>query len=197
MALATGDIVRADVIADYNAGSDIVNTYHFRLTTGGMAESAAVDRIIEIMESIYAVIGAILPLLYTIRNIRIVNVTQGTDVGNGNIADTTPGAVTGDTQGLQCAFGVSLGTSRLRVRGRKFLGPVCESQVADEGLVTSGPLLDLVDYAAILTAPIVVTGSTWQAGVIATSDSAWLPFISATISPTVVTQRRRRLGVGA
>jgi len=195
MAVGAGDIVRVDVRGIWNATSAVQNTFHLQNAGSNIDEADAVDDLVAVLEALYALIGSILHTLLVIQDIRVINVSDDTDVGIGLFVDDTPGTAGGNSV-LQNAYGLSLDTARLNVRGRKFFGPVVQSQISQSGVIGSAAILGLADVGDYMTAPRAATNTTWRFGVIASSDSTFLPFLNYSISPTVVTQRRRRLGVG-
>lgn len=195
MAVGAGDVVRADVRGRWNAQSAVQNTFHLQNTGSNVDEADAVDDLVAVLEALYALIGGLLSTLYVIQDVRIINVSDDTDVGIGLFVDDTPGTGGGNSV-PQNAYGLSLDTARLNVRGRKFFGPVVENGFSQSGVLVGSAITALADVGDYMITPQAEVNSTWRFGVMASSDGAFLPFLSYGISPTVVTQRRRRLGVG-
>lgn len=195
MAVGGGDVVRVDVRGLFDDVTTVQNTFHLQNTGTSIDEADAVDDLVEILEALYVLLAASLHTLLVIRDIRAINVTDDTDVGIGVFVDDTPGTGTGDVV-PQNAYGLSLDTARLNVRGRKFFGPVIPGRIDQNGVLGAAAILELADIGDDMIASQAATNTTWRFGVIASSDSAFLPFLNYGISPTVVTQRRRRVGVG-
>lgn len=195
MSVGAGDVVRADVRGTWNATSAVQNTFHLQNTATAVDEADAIDDLVSILEALYVLLSNYLNILYVIDDIRAINETQSTDVGVGLFVDPTPGTQSSSAV-LQNAWGLSLDTARLNVRGRKFFGPATPNGYAQSGVLVANAILAMADVGDYMIAPRPATNSTWRFGVIASSDGAFLPFTNYGISPTVVTQRRRRLGVG-
>jgi len=195
MAVGGGDVARVDVRGLYNNATTVQNTFHLQNTGTSVDEADAVDDLVEILEALYVLLATSLQVLLVIRDIRAINVTDDTDIGIGLFVDDTPGTGTGDVV-PQNAYGISFDTARLNVRGRKFFGPVIPGRIDPNGVIGSAAILELADVGDYMIASRSATNTTWRFGVIASSDGAFLPFLNYGISPTVVTQRRRRVGVG-
>jgi len=196
MAVGSGDVCRASVQGLFGSVTRIDNVWHIRNDGGSVAEADALDDIVSVLEALYALIGAILQTAWVIQNIRVINVTDDTDVGDGQFVDNTPGTSGLATFPPQNAYGMAFSTARLRVRGRKFFGPALEGMAVDTGVLHATAISALADVGDFVTTLQVEANSNWRLGVIASSDGVFLPFLSYSISPTIVTQRRRRVGVG-
>jgi hypothetical protein len=196
MAVAVTDIVRATVEARHNNQAAVQQVWHLRNVENSVSESDALGDVIVLLESVYTLLAAILNTLYAVQGVRVVNVTQNSDVGFDVFADATPGTNAQPNTALQVAYGLTLKTAKLNVNGRKFFGPVPEDQIDSQGVVAAGAILDLADVGDAVIVNQIAPNSTWQFGVISTLDDSWNPFTSYAISTTAVTQRRRRLGVG-
>lgn len=196
MTVQVDDVVR--VTADFTpaVGSTVQNVFHLQNKDVAVSEAGALTDILVILEALYAIINAIIHASQTFDTIRAINVTQETDVGVAVPADTTPFSGTGEVSPLQNAWGLNLTTERLNVYGRKFWGSAIETQSGNTGILTGTAITAVAASGDFMTALQVATNSEWEFGVVAGSDGAFLPFLSYSLPVTVVTQRRRRLGVG-
>jgi len=192
----TNDIVVATMEGFNSSLNAIQNVYQLRNVGGDVSEAEATDDIVEVLDAIYAALGGIMTSGWTLNAYRIVNRTRDTDVGIGIPADDSPGTVGENSAVPQVAYGLTLRTGQLRSRGRKFFAPVLESAVTDNGLISAAALLALADVGDLMTAQQAATNSNWEYGIYSTTLATWLPFNAYTISPTAVTQRRRRQGIG-
>ena len=195
MAVASGDIVRVDVRATFDGTQRIQNTFHLRNDGASTAEADVITDMVETLEALYTLLSAVLHVLMVVNDIRIVNVTQSSDVGTGLFVDTTPGTITGNVA-PQNAFSLNLTTARLNSLGRKFFGPITSTQFTQNGVINAAPLVALANVGSDMIALQVQTNSNWRYGIIASFDGVFLPFDSFSVTPTVTTQRRRRIGVG-
>jgi hypothetical protein len=196
MAVGAGDIVRADVRGIFNGVTAVQNSFHLRNDGTSVDEADAVDDIVELLEALYTLLSAFLNTLWVIQNIRVINESDNSDVGIGTFVDTTPG---NDSQEAvpQNAYGLILDTQRLASKGRKFFGPASGLGWTTGGLLNVDSVADLADMGDYMIVAQVATNSTWRFGILSTLDGVgFLPFIGYGISPTIVTQRRRRIGVG-
>lgn len=197
MTVAVNDIVRATVEGEGIDDQDIQNVYLIRNVGSAVTDAVAITDLILLLEALYALIDGILSTLYVVRDVKMINFTTQSDLGLGLFVDDTPGIDAGAPLPPQICAGLTLTTSRLSVRGRKFFGLLVEGDVGLDGVLTGASILELADAGAFMVANQVEPGTTWQFGVQASFDSAWLPFGSFVITSTVVTQRRRRRGVGS
>lgn len=196
MAVATNDIVRVTAKFLYNSSNVNQNVFHLQNIGSSVTEADAIDDLLEVLEAVYAILTDLIAVINVFQEIRAVNVTQEIDVGTGIPIDTTPFVDSGQGNPPQSAYGLGLTTDRLNVRGYKFFGPTQEAAVNNSGILAAATILDLAAAGDALTAVQVATNTSWVFGVVASLDGAWLPFRSYGISPTAVTQRRRRSGVG-
>jgi hypothetical protein len=196
MAVGVGDILRADVVALYDSVITIENSYQFRNVGSEVDELDALEDIVAILEGIYQALAAILSTLYVVQRIRVINVTDDSDVGIGTFTDSTPGTNSSTFVPPQCCYGLNLTTVKLGNRGRKFFGPVAEGKVDNNGVLTSDAITALGDVGDILATTQVKTNSSWEAGIKGTVDGVWRKFTGWGVTTSAVTQRRRRIGVG-
>lgn len=83
-----------------------------------------------------------------------------------------------------------------RTQGRKFLGPLVENANSD-GLIGSGFLLSLINYAADFLAVWTVSTIEFTPGIMSKHALELVPFTSFVIPTVFGYQRRRKPGVGA
>ncbi len=191
------DVIKATVEGQWNSQQDFQNVYHLQYTGATITDAAAIASIIVFLEALMTLLDTALNVLYVVRDVRFLNVTQAADMGLGLFADATPGVGVGNALPPQNALGITLSTVRLNVRGRKFFGGFDEDIADEDGVLTGTMILELADVGDLMTTQQFGAGGAFDFGVIASFDGVFLPFLSYTIPTTVVTQRRRRLGVGS
>jgi len=196
MTVATGDVIRITVEGSGVGLQDIQNVWYAKLLTGDVSEATTLEDLRSLLEAMYALLSAILSVAWVIRDFKMLNITQNADVGTVLPVDATPGANVSFAQPPQLAYGLTLSTARLKARGRKFFGLVCADQVGSNGALDADAILDLADVGDYVTVARGATSSTWRFGIVSTVDDVFLPFTSYVIPTNVVTQRRRRQGVG-
>ena len=197
MTVAVNDVVKVTVAGEGVDGQDIQNVYLIRNVGSAVTDAVAITDLVTLLEALYVLLQDILSILYIVRQINVINETQQADVGVGLFVDNTPGVDAGGTMPPQICAGITLTTDRLSVRGRKYFGLLTEGDVNNDGTLTGAAILDVADVGDYVTVNQVEAGTTWQFGVIATFDSAWLPFKSYAVSTSVITQRRRRRNIGS
>lgn len=196
MTVQAGDIIRCTQEMTYETFGAIQNVYHLQNVGSQVTDTQALDDVIEILETLAGVIAAAIAILQVVNGVRVVNVTQLADVGFASFVDDTPFTGAGLILPTQVAVGINLFTDRLAVVGRKYFGAAVIGTIADGGTIVPGILADLADWGDLATEWLAATNSTWQMGVVATFDSAWLPFRNYSMPTMAIIQRRRRLGVG-
>lgn len=196
MTVQVNDIVRAEVQGNLANVGRLDNTFYLRNVDSAISEAAAIDDIVEVLESLYVLLAALLTTYYTVIGVRGVNVTQELDVGYGLFTDTTPGTSPGPSMIPQAAYVLTLVTPRLGAQGRKFFGPVLEDVVDNTGLINAAVLSGLGDVGDLMSDTVVATATSWEFGVVSSVDDVWLPFTSYSIPLYIGSQRRRKAGVG-
>jgi hypothetical protein len=196
MAIGVGDIVRADVVALYNNVITVENTFQLRNVGSEVDELDGLDDIVDILEAIYQLMSSILSTLYVVQRIRVINLTDDSDVGIGTFTDSTPGIVSSGINPPQCCYGLNLTTVNLGNRGRKFFGPTSEGTVDNDGVINSTAITALGNVGSLMATTQVKTNSSWECGIKGTVDGIWRKFTGWGISTSATTQRRRRIGVG-
>lgn len=197
MTVQNNDVLRVDLEQQCPTANPIMNVYTMRLAGGGpVAEADVLTDLTVIFTALITLIKAVqsTALIYDI--IRIINKTQDSEVGI--IADFVldTGDLASDLEPAQSAYGITLSTSRLASVGRKSIGGYESTGSLIGGIVVAARILDLADIGDHLTAQHVESGRTYEYGIDSVPAAAFLPFLTTSITPTVVTQRRRRIGVG-
>lgn len=196
MTVAVGDICRATLEMQYKDLGAIQNVFHLRNVDTTLSDEEGLDDVVEILEDICVLLTLVIAALQVVSGVRVINVTQDSDLGFGQFVDDTPFTGTGNILPKQAAMGMNFYTSRLGVVGRKFWGAASIAVNEDAGSIAAASLAILGTAADDMSDQIVATNSIWEFGVIASLDAAWLPFTSYSLPTTMVTQRRRRTGVG-
>ena len=175
------------------------NQFHARLASGvELSNEEAGADIAELVDDIWQALATYISSAYTINNIHVVNVTADTIVGDFAPVDATPGTAAGDRHPPAINIGLSLTTEFLRVRGRKFFGPVTAAGVNTLGVVTAGAQSALSAAGAELVGNQEATNGAWLFGVIASSliTTPFVPFISFLVNPTSTIMKSRRFATG-
>lgn len=196
MTVQVGDIVHATTRGTNNALGAVQNSFQVRNVGSAVSETDFLTDLIDWLEAIYAAIGAVLSVLYTINDVRAINISQNSDVGIGTFADTTPGSDAGNRHPPQMSYVLTLKTANLSVRGRKFFGPAMTGDADTQGLLGGATLLALADAGDLLVVPFVGASTTLEPGVRGSNPVVWRPFTTYAVSLRMGVQRRRKYGVG-
>jgi len=197
MAVNQNDVIRADAIMELPTGTQLMNVFQVQYTgVASLDEAVVFDDIAEILERVFSILAALLNLAHTFERIRMVNLTQNSDVGDGGWPTLTAGTSVGSRMPQQVAAAITYRTADLGVVGRKFFGPMTESEYDINGAFTAGTITALTGAAAQMIVDQLVGLRPYRFGVIRTFDGVFLPFESASLSTYAGTQRRRRVNVG-
>lgn len=196
MAVAVDDILRATLEMEYAGKGAIQNVFHMRNVGVSVTDEEGLDDVVELLEDICVLITLVIAAVQVVQGVRVINLTQDTDLGFGQFVDDTPFTGTGTILPKQACLGMNFYTARLGVVGRKFWGAPSTAGNQDAGTVAAATLAILGTAAEDMSDVMVATNSEYEFGVVATLDAAWLPFTSYSLPTTMITQRRRRTGVG-
>lgn len=198
MAVAPGDVIRIDVIGDFNTTSLLVNSYQFKHTSGtSISDADFLTDWIALMRALYDAMKALWTATVIWRRIRAQNITTGLLVGELDFTTTVVGTSAGDMGAIQAAALLTLKTNVPRVVMRKYF-PVCELQVDSASRVVSGGITLLNTMgSALLVTQTGLSGHTYKFGYLSPKTSNFEEPNTRLAAPVVATQRRRRPGVGA
>jgi len=198
MAVAPQDVIRIDVIGDFNTSNLLVNSYQFKHTSGtSVSDTDFLTDWIALMRALYDAAKAVWAATVIWRRIRAQNLTTGMLVGEMDFATTVVGTASGDQGAIQVAALITLKTNVPRVAMRKYF-PVAEINVDGVSRLTSGATTLLQTFgSALLVTQTGISGHTYKYGFLSPKTSQFEEPLSRSVSPIAATQRRRRPGVGA
>lgn len=198
MPAESGQVLRTDLVADFDGVDDIVNVFQHQLSSSSTVEDATLlSDLLTIMTAIATIIKGVSNLLTVWNRIRVTNHTTNTLVGEAAISPTIAGTVSGDSNAPGVSACVLFKTNIPRVVLRKFLGPVSTNALTADGRLGGGVVAVMTNLGLELLEPQVIGSNTYTYGY----DS---PKALSFVVPTIVSfstipayQRRRRQGVGA
>lgn len=196
MTVLSLDVIRATVEMEFESLGAIQNVFHLQNVSGDKSELNVIDDTVEVLEALYLLIATVIAVLQVVNGIRIINVTQLTDVGYGSFVDNTPFTGVSTAAALQSCVGLNLSTVRPVVGGRKYFGACGDGVNSGGGILNAGILTALGLAGEFMTENQVATYSTWRFGVIASLDGVFVPFVGYSMPLMMTVQRRRRTGVG-
>lgn len=198
MAVSTGQVVRVDLIGDFDGTEDVINVFHYRLNTGSVTDDAAVlDDLISLLEGLVTIIKALAATLTVWRRIRVQNLSTGLLIGERNFTAPITGTQTSAAAATGAAGLLSLKTNVPRVVMRKYFGPLAANQYANDGKLASGTVTVLNNAANYLLSPQIKANGTWQYGYLSPKAGEFVIPTSFASSALPAYQRRRRQGRGS
>lgn len=198
MAVAPQDVVRIDVIGDFNTTNLLVNSYQFKHTSGtSVSDADFLTDWIALMRALYDAAKALYAASVIWRRIRAQNLTTGLLVGEADFSSPVTGTAAGDQGAIQVAALLTLKTNVSRVAMRKYF-PVAEINVDSASRITAGAVTLLNTFgSALLTTQTGISGHTYKYGFLSPKTGQFEEPLTRNVSPVAATQRRRRPGVGA
>lgn len=199
MPVSQNDVLRATVDGINPGVGSVQNVFHLQLTSATtLPDAEAGDDVGDLLDALYAIIGPSLSTVYAINNYHVVNVTDDSIVGDVPPADINPGTDASNRQPPSISLCISMSTSALRVRGRKFFGPTTVTQVNTNGIVQAAAVTNLDLTGDFMEQVFVGVNGSWQFGIIPSNPllGTFLPFIGHVVMPVAAIQRRRRFGIG-
>lgn len=198
MTVATGDTVRADVIGDWNGSVEVVQSYQFKLATGGpLADALALDDLADIFEDIWLLAKLLYNTLMTVRRLKARLVPSGVLLGEHIFSPVLVGLQASDISSTTVTAPLSFLSTVPRVILRKSYGPIAENQVDPAGELGAAPLAQLTLISALMLADMVEVNGTWEYGFYSPKTLGFVRPVAAVFSSAPGTMARRRLGRGS
>lgn len=193
----TGDIVRTDLIGEWNADTQIVQSYQFKMELGGPIEDfEALDDLADIVEELFDLVQWLWNGLMIFRRIRARLVPSGLIIGDYNYTPPLAGVTASEVSSTTVTAPVSFHTSWPRVVLRKSLGPILENGIWTDGRLTGASVGFMTSYATRMLLPFTKTYGTWSYGHYSPVALGWVYPTGAVVSNIPGTMARRRLGRG-
>lgn len=198
MTVAVGDVVRVDVVGDFDTTEDLVNVYQFRAeTVVDGSDNAVLTDMATFMRAQYDLLDGLWAANIVWRRIRMANLTTDTLLGEKEFTTTVVGSASGDQGAIQSAILLSLKTNVPRVVMRKYF-PIAESSIdGTSRAVTAAQNLVNTYGTTLLQVINAASGNAYRFGYLSPKVAGFVIPNSRQVSPIVATQRRRRPGVGS
>lgn len=198
MSVLTNEIVRVDLIAQFDGDEDVINVFQFRNSGISQTDNTLVlDDLIALMLALVTALKAIITTLQVFQRIRVQNISTGEVLGERAFAAPIAGTGTANALPSQIACVTVFKTGIPNVNLRKFWGVNSLAQVDNDGDVTAGSIAVEVTVAAFLLTQYVGVSTDWDYGYLSPKTATFLLPNIAVISNAFGTQRRRREGVGS
>jgi hypothetical protein len=197
MAVNNNDVLRADYVINYDNTGEMMNVFHFKLSSvGPVAEADVTDDIVGILDGLYTILRLIMTSRVIFDIIRVINKTQGTDVGLAESTLTTGAVTASEAEPQQVAATITLPTGFLGSAGRKQVFGLTEDNVSPSGILGAAALANLASAAAYMLDTYVTVNGSYVFGIDSVPQAGFVPFSAASIPTIVGTQRSRKRGVG-
>lgn len=198
MSASDGDVLRCDLVADYDAGQDIVNTFQYRIgTPSTISDEDVLDDMMEIMTAIVNVIKAIMNAGTIWRKIRVRNLSTGALTGERAFSPTIAGTLDTEAVPLGAAYLVTALTNVPNVRLRKFFGVADASVLTSNGNFTGASQTVMEGLVPLLLNDQAATNASYEYGYLSPKTSSFLSPTAVTVTNIPAYQRRRRPGTGS
>jgi len=198
MATVQDDVVEVVARMEFDGVEDVVNVYQFRLdSVSSVDEADVVDDMLDIMEALYTILKAMLPVIQVFRDIRVRNVTQGLLYGVHAWPTLTVGTGTGGPLPPGVGGLVSFPTNVSRVTMRKYWGGTTQDYLDGSGLLIAAGVTILTNAAAELIALHVEANGDWVYGYTSPKTLSFKEPVGALVTDIIAYQRRRKQGRGS
>lgn len=198
MPVAVGNVLRVDVIGDFDGTEDLVNAYQFRVeSVTDPSDAAVLNDFAVFMRAQYALMAGLWAPSVVWRRVRVANISTDTLIGEQTFSTPLPGTAGGDQGAIQASALVSWKSNIPRVVMRKYF-PISEPNVGSTSRLVASAVTALQNFGTTLLS--VVTGfsnNTYRFGYLSPKTTSFVVPSSRVVSDIVATQRRRRPGVGS
>lgn len=198
MSVANNHVLEVAVVGDINGVDDIVNVFQFVTGfVGARDDTDVLDDLAVLIRALYDAIKAMSTAFVVWRRIRVKDLTSGLLVGEQDFATPVTGTSTGNQGSYVVAGLVSLKTNVPRVVMRKYL-PISSSNQTTDSKPSSAMVTLMNAFGTALLTPLVnLSGYSYTFGYLSPKTASFVIPSGRTVSATLVTQRRRRPGVGS
>jgi len=191
------EVLRIDVIGDFDGSEDVVNVYQLRqVREATCSDTEAMSDLIDLFTELYTMIKSMCNALTIWRRIRVTRELTGELVGEAAFSPPLTGTATGEPLPSQITFPLNFPTGIPRVTLRKFIGPGAKDQSDIDGLIAAAPLVTMGTIGAWLLVAHAETYSTWRYGYNSPKTLGWVQPISVSFGNVFGAVRSRRVGVG-
>lgn len=198
MPAVVGDVLRVDVVGDFDTTEDLVNTYQFRCeTVVDGSDNTLLEDFRVFFRAQYDLMDALWSANILWRRVRCANITTSTLVGERDFTTPVTGTATGEQGAIQSAILLSLKTNVPRVVMRKYF-PIAESSIDGTSRATTAAQTLTNNFGTLLLTVInAASGNAYRFGYLSPKVAGFVIPQSRQTSPIIATQRRRRPGVGS
>lgn len=197
MAVFTGDILRVTVEGSFDGTDAVQNVWKFGTDfTATQPDSTVLSDLAGIMRTQYAAIDEIFPDSVAFTGVHVVNLSQGTILGDETFISPVVGSSSAPVSGTVQSILAVWNTGIPRRQARKYLGPIAEDVVGDDGQI-GGAFQGLVQgWAEDFLVEIAAGGNGYLMVVMSNDPADVLVANTAKVIPIPAIQRRRKIRRG-
>jgi hypothetical protein len=192
------EVVRVDLIGDFNASQEIVQSYQFR-NLGGVtvAPESFLDDMEELLGALWQLAKGFHSVLTAFRRIRAQNVSTGQLLGVRALGAALVGNQIDQPVAVQTTAVLSFPTTTPRVILKKMYGPITENQLNATGAFNPQTQIELANVGAFLLTLYNATNSQYQYGYQSPKALSWVVPVGAQFITAPGSRRSRKPGVGS
>jgi len=143
-----GDILRVTVEGSFDGTDAVQNVWKFGTDfAASVADSAVLDDLATIMRAQYAEIDDIWPEAVAFTGLHVVNLTQGTILGDVPFSSAVVGGSAAPVSGTVQSILVVWNSGIPRRQARKYMGPVAEDVIGTDGQIGGAFQSEMQDWA--------------------------------------------------
>lgn len=193
-----GDIVRVDLVGEFNQTEDVVNSFRYEIVAAPASNGDLLDDLKELIEIIVNIIDSVAAALMVWRSIRAYNESTSEVLGEAFFDTPIAGKATGQPGAPHVAALLTMPTGIGRVVLRKYIGPVAESNIDDDGRWFATNASNIATaMAGVLIGNQNATNGTYRYGHFTQVVGAFVSPNAVVANTSLATQRRRRYNVGS
>jgi len=197
MAVFTGDILRVTVEGSFDGADAIQNVWKFGtdfLST--QPDSVVLADLADIMEAQYGDIDEIWPDSVAFTGVHVTNLSQGTILGDATFSSPVVGSSAAPVSGTVQSILAVWNTGIPRRQARKYLGPIAENVVGDDGQIGGAFQASVLAWAEGFIGELA-SGTNGYLMVVMSDDPADVVVATtAKVIPIPAIQRRRKIRRG-
>lgn len=198
MVVENGDMIRADLVGDVLDLDEVVQSYNFKLLTGGPIEDGlAMDDLVELFEALWVILGGLHSVSVVFRRLRGQYTQKGRLLPERTFDPLLAGDITGNLAPPQTTAPLTFKTTTPKVMLRKMYGPMGINNLTSAALLVEGTLTSMGLAAAFLLATYAATNGAWQYGYDRGVPFGWVEPDTGQFTAVPGTRRSRRAGEGS
>lgn len=192
------DVLRVDVIGDFDGTDELINVYQVRQTNvAALSDAEVLEDLKDFFEALYTIFQAVFTILTVYRRVKVFNVTTNTLIGELAFDTVVQGTQTGDPGAPGICVVANFNTQVPRVILRKFIGPVAEANLDGNGRLSPTATNAVFNGGLTLLSDIIGTFGSYRYGYLSSKTLAFEQPTIVSVENIPGYQRRRKQGRGS